>query len=132
MEHLKSLPEVCYLGHQISFNTIRPLKSNKQAIVDFPPPKDLKSLRRFLGKIGFYQRFIPNKTELLTPLYQLLKKDQAFKWTALAETAFNKVIEVLSSDLVLHIFDPSKAVILITDASNVEISELSLNKKILN
>ena len=122
------LPEVCYLGHQISFNTIRPLKSNKQAIVDFPPPKDLKSLRRFLGKIGFYQRFIPNKTELLTPLYELLKKDQAFNWTALAETAFNKVIEVLSSDLVLHIFDPSKAVILITDASNVGIGAVLKQK----
>ncbi|KAH7645018.1 hypothetical protein HUG17_0556 [Dermatophagoides farinae] len=50
----------------------------------------------------FHQRSIPNKTELLTPLYELSKKDSGLQLTA-CRTAFNKVIEVLSSDLVLHL-----------------------------
>ena len=120
--------EVDYLGHNISHNSIRPLNSNRQAIIEFPSPTNLKSLRRFLGKINFYQRFIPNRTELLSPMYKLLRKNEKFDWSEENEESFKKIIKILASDLVLHLFDYSKTTILITDASNVGIGAVLKQK----
>ncbi|KAH9523000.1 hypothetical protein DERF_006553 [Dermatophagoides farinae] len=121
--------EVNYLGHNIQCNQIRPLHSNKQSILSMHPPNDLKSLRRFIGKLNFYQRFIPNRTELLAPLYELLKKDVKFIWTEETDQAFKRAIEILSSDLVLGIFNYSKTTILISDASNIGIGAVLKQKE---
>lgn len=71
--------EVQYLGHIISKNQIRPLNDNTKSINDFPSPTNIKSVQRFLGKVNFYHKFIPNAPTFLAPLYQLLKKGQKFK-----------------------------------------------------
>lgn len=66
--------KVTYLGHIISKNEICPLMDNVKAIKDFPTPNNVKSLQRFLGKVNYYHRFIPNAPKLLSLLYALLKK----------------------------------------------------------
>ena len=112
---------VTYLGHHISENQICPLNSNVAAINEYPPPTDKKTLRRFLGKINFYHRFIPDRTKNLDPFYELLKKDKSFEWSAEKQAAFIRIKEIITSELVLHIFDPNKKTILITDASDIGI-----------
>lgn len=121
--------EINYLGHKISHNQIEPLYSNTQSIITMKAPNNLKSLRRFIGKLNFYQRFIPNRTELLAPLYKLLKKNEKFVWSDETDSAFKKAIEILSSRLVLHIFDYTKCTILITDASNIGIGAVLKQKE---
>ena len=79
--------------------------------------------------MNFYQRFIPNRTELLAPLYELLKKDVKFIWTEETDQAFKRAIEILSSDLVLGIFNYSKTTILISDASNIGIGAVLKQKE---
>lgn len=110
---------VVYLGFRISENQFAPLRSNTEAIEKAPAPKDLKSLRGFLGKINFYQKFIPNRAALLYPLYQLLKKGQDFSWGEEEQKAFDEVKEILTSYPVLRIFDPSFKTFLYTDASRL-------------
>ena len=73
--------KVHYLGHIVSKNKIQPLNDNTKSINEFPPPNNIKSVQRFLGKVNFYHKFIPNAPTLLAPLYQLLKKNQKFIWT---------------------------------------------------
>ena len=120
---------VTYIGHLISKNTIRPLNNNLSAITDYPPPHDKKTLRRFLGKINFYHRFIPDRTELLDPLYDLLKKEHQFKWSEDKQKSFVKIKEILTSELVIHIFDPNLNTIVITDASDIGIGAVLKQQK---
>ncbi|KAH9391919.1 hypothetical protein TYRP_022419 [Tyrophagus putrescentiae] len=108
---------VVYLGFLISKNTVEPMKSNTEAIEKASPPTDLKSLRGFLGKVNYYQKFIPNRAVLLHPLYQLLKKNKTWKWEEEEQEAFQKVKGILTSYPVLRIFDPSFKTFLYTDAS---------------
>lgn len=49
-----------------------------KAIVDMPPPKDLKQLRGFLGQLQFVWRFISQHSEKFLPFTKLLKKDYIF------------------------------------------------------
>ncbi|XP_062558158.1 uncharacterized protein K02A2.6-like [Armigeres subalbatus] len=47
-------PEVKYLAHIVDENGLRPDPSKVEAIVKMPPPKDVTTLRSFLGALNFY------------------------------------------------------------------------------
>ena len=51
--------EVEYLGHVITPQGLKPTQKLTAAVAEFPVPKDLQELRRFLGLSSYYQRFIP-------------------------------------------------------------------------
>ena len=52
---------------------IRPLEEKVEAIKSFPKPRTIKELRRFLGMINFYHRFVPRSAQCQAPLNALLK-----------------------------------------------------------
>lgn len=52
--------EVKYLGQTISKEGIAPLKNHITVIMNYPKPRTVMELRRFLGLINFYKRFIKN------------------------------------------------------------------------
>ena len=64
--------EVQFLGYIINENGTRPLAKTVKAIEDFPKPATVKQLRRFLGIINFYRRFISKAARLQSPLKHLL------------------------------------------------------------
>jgi transposase InsO family protein len=66
------VPEVKFLGYHISADGTKPLETKVEAIQSFPTPKTVKELRRFLGMINFYRRFIPQAAQLQAPLHKLL------------------------------------------------------------
>lgn len=110
-----------YLGFHISPNKIEPINSKIQAVKNLLPPHDLRSLRGFLGKINYYHKFIPNRTELLQPLYELTKKNTTFIWSSQAQNAFDKIKAILITEPALGIFNADKDIIIKTDASDVGI-----------
>ena len=64
--------ELSFLGHHVSAAGSSPLASAVDAIVHFVKPEKQRALRRYLGMINYYHRFIPNCANKLTPLNQLL------------------------------------------------------------
>lgn len=85
---------IAFLGHQISSGGITPLASRVTAIRDFPRPETKKHLKRFLGMVNFYHRFIPHAAALLAPLHDLAAPAHdppgrtSVTWTADADAAF--------------------------------------------
>ena len=108
---------VKYLGHIISNNSITPLKDNLISIKHFPVPRTQKNIRQFLGKINFYNKYIPNNSIILDPLHSLLRKGQKFEWSDECQKSFNKIKESLSSKPILAIFDKNFPIHIYTDAS---------------
>ena len=68
------LPQVEYLGHQISEKGLQPTTQKLRAIVEAPAPHNVSQLKSFLGMINYYSKFSPNLSTQLAPLYSLLQK----------------------------------------------------------
>ncbi|KAL4096627.1 hypothetical protein QTP88_021546 [Uroleucon formosanum] len=71
-----------FLGFIIGGGQIGPGTIKSQAIEQFPVPKDVHGVRRFLGLTGFFRRFVKNYATLAEPLSRLTKKNVAFEWSA--------------------------------------------------
>ena len=87
--------EIDFLGHKVNENGIKPLEAKTRAIREFPRPKTMKDLRRFLGLINFYRRFIENAAKVLSPLERVLSPKigsrKAIRWDNEMENAFLSV-----------------------------------------
>jgi transposase InsO family protein len=90
-----------YLGYLIDSRGLHPDPEKVCAITDYPIPKNVREVRRFLGMTGWYQRFIKNYAELACPLTGLLKTDTRFCWTAEANRSFDLLRNCLISAPIL-------------------------------
>ena len=63
---------ITFLGYTVNSGGIKPPTERVEAIVKIPKPANFK-LRRYLGTINFYRRFIQGAAKILQPLNDLLK-----------------------------------------------------------
>ena len=116
-----ALDSVQYLGHIIDGNGLHPSPQKVRAIRDAPPPRNTTELKSFIGLINYYNKFLPNLSTFLSPLYRLLKKGCHWTWTKEQQTTFDKAKDLLQSSSLLVHFDPEKAIVVSADASPVGI-----------
>ena len=76
-----------YLGHEVSREGISPLKKNLDAIIDFPPPRTVRQLKRFNGMMIYYKIFMNNSANIMKPLYSTTAT-KTLKWTDEHQKAF--------------------------------------------
>ena len=108
---------VQYLGHYISGGGLEPVPEKLHSLRDMPPPEDLTGVRRFLGFVGYYRKFIPRYSDIARPLTNLTRKDIPFDWTNACQTAFQMLKEFLLKEPILKYPIPEQPYILYTDAS---------------
>ena len=87
-------------------------------ILEYSVPKTKRQLRRFLGMVGWYSRFIEKESEIKLPLLTLIKKTQAWQWSAEQQAVFEKLKLALTRTLDLARPDFSLEFTLQCDASN--------------
>ncbi|KAJ8713199.1 hypothetical protein PYW07_013569 [Mythimna separata] len=101
-------PEVQFLGYTVTQEGIKPPQHKIQAITDYPQPKTIEELRRFLGMINFYREHIPNAAVLQAPLNSYLhnvkKRDKTqITWTSEATQAFQQCkASIIQAALLAH------------------------------
>ena len=108
-----------YLGHVIGLGTLAPPTARCDAILQMPVPSGKRQVRRFLGTVGYYRRYICNFAELALPLTDLLKKGKNFDWTRECEDSFQSLKKVLCSYPILRAPNFSKPFKLACDASDL-------------
>ena len=103
-----ALPEVLVLGHSVSAAGIRPHPHRVEAITLMKPPSCTEEVRRFLGAVNFYRRFIPGCSGVADPLFRLIQGRTPFTWGPEQKDAFARLLQVLSTALLLRFPDWSK------------------------
>ena len=108
---------VQYLGHLISGQGIEPVKEKLSALQEMVEPKTVTEVRKFLGFVGYYRKFIPRFADIARALTNLTKKDNEFVWTKACQVSFEYLKELLLKEPILRYPDPAKPYVLFTDAS---------------
>jgi transposase InsO family protein len=121
------VPEVKFLGYLVSSSGTRPPPDRVAALQDYPLPKTFRGLRRFLGMMNFYRRFLPNAAELQAPLHAIFKGSDSkglkpVPWTPELERQFHFCKDSLAHATTLVHPQPNSPLGLFTDASNQSIS----------
>ena len=109
---------VPFLGHIVGRMGLECDPRKITDVKSWPVQDCLKSVRQFLGFVGYYRRFIPNFADLAEPLVSLTGKDVPFVWRPACATAFNGLLDALVRALVLSFPTEHGDYILDTDASN--------------
>eukprot|EP00794_Sanderia_malayensis_P011701 gene11701-12919_t len=119
---------VKFLGFQIGDTGLTPDPEKVKAIKEYPVPKDLTELRRFIGLISYYRRFILRFSDVASPLHRLLQKDVKFEWNNNFQDSFEDLKKQLISSPILGFPDTNKDYVLYTDASDVGIGAVLTQK----
>jgi hypothetical protein len=113
-----------YLGLIISEGELRMDPVKLIAVKNWPRPKTMKDIQKFLGFCNFYRRFVKAYSKLAQPLFDLTKKGEPFIWTDRHERAFMGLQDALTSSPVLLLPDYRKPFTVYTDASNYATSAI--------
>jgi len=118
------VPEISFLGYKISSVGSQPLPDRVADLQASNPPKTVSELRRFLGMLNFYRRFVPHAASNQSLLHEVLsgpkvKGSHPVTWTDTLVTAFNECKASLSQAALLAHPDPTAPLALVTDASTI-------------
>ncbi len=111
--------EIQYLGHKLGQTLVSTTQDKVEAILKYPTPTDLKSVRSFLGLCRYYRAFVCGYSTIAHPLTLLLRKDQPFTWGTEQQKAFEDLKAALTTPPVLTYPNFDKPFYLFTDASNI-------------
>ena len=118
-----------FVGHKIKDGHIRPLARYISAITNMPTPKDKPSLRRFLGAIQWLSKYIHRHSQKVSILYNLLKKNVPWQWTADHENAVSDIKEYLSCDPIVALPQRGGKLELFSDASRDGLGGLLIQER---
>lgn len=116
------------LGFVVDNGQLLPNQEKLQAITEYPPPHNVKSLQRFLGMVGFYRQFIPHCAEVSRPLNKLLQKGVRWTWGQEQQTAFMSLTLAIAKTASLQLPDLNKDFVLQTDASDCGLGAVLLQE----
>ena len=108
---------VQYLGHYISGQGLEPILEKLKSLQQMPAPTDVTEVRKFLGFVGYYRKFIPKYSDIVCPLTNLTRKDIPFEWSQVCQVAFEMLKEYLLKEPILKYSKTDQSYILYTDAS---------------
>ncbi|BES89773.1 Reverse transcriptase (RNA-dependent DNA polymerase) [Nesidiocoris tenuis] len=65
--------EIPFFGYLFTCNGSKPLPAKVQAILEYKLPETIAGLRRFLGMLNFYSKYIPEASKTQALLHEFIK-----------------------------------------------------------
>ncbi|GFQ90225.1 retrovirus-related Pol polyprotein from transposon 297 [Trichonephila clavata] len=111
-------------GHLVTKDGIKPLPDKVDPILNYP--KTIKELRRFLGLLNFFRRFLPRAAHNQTHLNDFLKgskrnDNRNINWSEQAKSEFQNYKALLANATLLVHPNPNANLVLQVDASDLAI-----------
>jgi len=110
-------PEIEYLGHRLSAETVRISEKRVEAVNKIQPPKNVKALQCILGMFNYWKKYLKNYSQHTYHMRQLLKRDVDFKWTSEYQAELDYLKTCLASDPILKPIDLNRDLVISFDAS---------------
>ncbi|GFT96556.1 transposon Ty3-G Gag-Pol polyprotein [Trichonephila clavipes] len=124
-------------GHLVTKNGTKPLPDKVDPILNYPQPKTIKELRRFLGLLNFFRRFLPRVAHNQTHLNDFLKGSKRndnckINWQEKAKSEFQNCKTLLANATLLVHPNPNANLVLQVDMPRTLILAVLYSKQRVN
>ena len=104
------------MGVVIELERIKMEEEKVKGVLEWPTPKCVKNVQKFLGLVNYYHRFIEGFASIARSLHDMVKKDKKWDWMEKQEKAFKKLKEKFTKEPVLVTLDLDKKIRIEVDA----------------
>jgi len=111
------MKKIKILGCIFNSDGIRPDKEKLIKLYGDDRPNTGKKIRRFLGLVNFFRRWIPHYSTLFHP-FEVVRYTKTFKWNEDFEKRYKNCLDILSNPPILYFVDFESPLFLACDASN--------------
>ena len=110
--------EVEFLGVVIGLEGIKMEKEKVKGVLEWPTPKCVKDVQKFLELANYYCQFIESFALIARPLHDMVKKDKKWDWMGKQEEAFKELKKRFTEEPVLAASDIDKKMRMEVDVSD--------------
>jgi len=110
--------EVGFLGVIIGKDGVRMEKEKVQGVIEWPMPRNMKDVQKFLGLANYYQQFVKYFSMIAKPLYEMTRKGKKWEWEEKQQKAFEELKRRFMTEPVLVTPDLNKEMRVEADASD--------------
>ena len=93
--------EVGFLGVIIGEDRVRIEKEKVQGVIEWPVPRSIKDVQKFLGLANYYRRFVKDFAKIAKPLHKMMRKENKWSWGERQQKAFEELKERFMTEPVL-------------------------------
>ena len=110
--------KVGFSGVIIGEDGVRIEREKVQRVVEWPVPKSVKDVQKFLGLANYYRWFVKDFAKIARPLYEMTRKENKWSWGEKQQKAFEELKERFTIEPVLVTPDLDKEIRVKADASD--------------
>ena len=110
--------EVGFLGVIIGENRVRMEKEKVQEVIEWPVPKSVKDVQKFLGLANYYRQFVKDFAKIARLLHEMTRKENKWSWGEKQQKTFEELKERFTTEPVLVTPDLDKEMRVEVDASD--------------
>jgi len=103
-------------------------KEKVQEVIEWPVPRSVKNMQKFLGLANYYRQFVKNFAKIAKPLHEMTRKETKWSWREKQQKAFEKLKKRFTMEPVLVIPDLDKEMRVEVDVSDFVIGGVLLMK----
>jgi len=113
------VPEVEFVGFQIGTEGVQMSQKKVEDILNWPAPRSVKEVQKFIGFANFYRRFIQGFSQLTLPIQTLTHNGIMWNWTQQCQEAFEELKHRFMTAPILCHYHPEQRKQIKTDASDL-------------
>ena len=89
--------KVNFLGVVMGQGKIEMEEDKVVGVLNWPIPKTVRDVRKFLGLANYYRRFVKDFAKLARPLNNLMRKEEKWRWEEEQQKAFEQLKTVFTN-----------------------------------
>ncbi|KAL0225034.1 hypothetical protein RCL1_002946 [Eukaryota sp. TZLM3-RCL] len=115
------------LGHVFHKKTRSIDSSRIKAVIELPPPRNIKEVRSFVGSVNYLRDWLPRISEELSPIIDLTKGSDSstrappIKWTPDLQSRFERIKKMIIDHIPLSLPSKDSKILISTDASDLAV-----------